>query len=882
MATEQKRYDFSKLLEKTNNVLASQGQPTLTRSIAQLGAAVRKLAQKPEVTAEINAQLFFASKGLDLAKHASHLRTMSLGSSVDMMQPVDDLDVDRFLEQQQELLVSSAVEECAHLNSLAFQQSLLGQIEDDWDLTKQDIVESMNFHTSAAKAAVAAVGPIGVRGASPVGDGASGTGMVDSLVWRDETASTISGANTLTGEHKEYAATLQDLHIRAIQQHTRHSGSIVADEGITDSSRVKVDPVDAVVAMRLASERVDVLVSQQLESQHAMIQSPIDTSDIGVSADAAADAVDCWNVIETLTRACHSGNAPLGTHANGSSVAYYTSDPSAKQRLVEGALSYLQDAFLQHIHDTVDDDRQVAAAAALSTGVGAGEHPGTATLVDAYVRSEGFLERFTAVEDAGRGGPGRGSLGAEDAASRVAGDLSWARVYMCLRVGDVHSAILVVKAMQSNGHVVDKLIDALIKRSKGNDPGQGWEALYREYVSATGQARTDPFRITVYVVVGRLRVDGATQRSMNTYVLTNIEDYLWLKLSVAWVSTDPLPSWLYAREATAVGGGSSSSSSGGAALTTLEQLQSHVTRLGEKHFGSGGSTPLLYTRVLLLTQQFELAVNSLIGKYPVLAAYIAFGLYTAGLLSVTHPDAPLLVLRSSPSPSTSSSSSLTLIDESKSSSSLSTTGYSINFAKIILNLAETCAHTAPVLAFHYIYTLRHLSSSPSPSSSSSMPLSNASSAMSFSTTSILSRPDIVADIDLLTTTKAFDALIGTTRSLMSSDVVARGPILIMLSPAEAATVITTAADRLSALSDYEPAMRLYTLGKRYDNVAQVRIVILITYIASWFHILSHRIVTTVYPLISMCFHNLSLGPTSYSLVTDPTLVTCCCPKGQCR
>lgn len=136
---------FGPVLAKSQNLLASQRLTLQSRNLTQLINATRKLAQKPDPNAELNAHMFFASKGIDLSKHSSAMQQLRVAASQEIIEPAEDLDVDSFLEHQHEMLISSAVEECARINANAFHQHYVARLDDDWAAAKRDILESMNF-----------------------------------------------------------------------------------------------------------------------------------------------------------------------------------------------------------------------------------------------------------------------------------------------------------------------------------------------------------------------------------------------------------------------------------------------------------------------------------------------------------------------------------------------------------------------------------------------------------------------------------------------------------------------------------------------------------------------------------------------------------------
>ncbi len=863
MASENK-YDFSKILEKTNNVLASQGQPTLRRTLPQLGSVVRKLAPKPEVNTEIGAQLFFASKGLDLAKHASALRTMPLMQTPDTMEPVDELDVDRFLEHQHELLISSAVEECSKLNAISFRQALIGQIEDDWDVAKRDILESMSFPLAGA----------GGSGSSSIG---SNSGLIDYTASTSTAARNMfsfaagpsvhggagassdlkfspSSAGALTAEQAEYVNALASLN-ELVKRET-HDASIKTGFGYNASassssslsSVAEIPPplsgLDVTGAFLHVAQGLEDAVKQRAQRAGAAAaaagggmgmlmgaNAAAGMEDLEAEVDAAASVVDTWSLlllqVRELANASSSFTHDVDSSVSGSAAGISNVALARKAALARGALAFLEQSFRFHVETEVrDSDVATYGVAAVLSGQAGHTEGDVAASVDAYLKSAAFRGRFVSHDGSALDGASSGGLGAggdvvgtgagalsltldgprnynvDDPVRLVAGDLSWARLYLCLRCGDVEAAVAVARAAVSRGAPAQTLLQSLEQRLNGQDPGALWNALQTEY-TREHPATSDPFRVAVYHVVGRFKLDSAVQRDrINRYVAINVEDYLWLKLSVAWLSAAPMPAWLHPKE--------------NQNTVSLEYLQLHILKLGEAHFSSPGSPPFLYARVLLMTQQFEQAVFSLLRTSPVLAVNLCVALHASGLIHCAPADAELLIPRKTglASSTSSSSSSTSSASSSSSSSSSLPTAFALNVTRILQRYADSVAGQSPVSAFHYLYYLKDV------------PVAAASAAAAVRDDAhrvaelFAQRQDVQSLVSLLCQSRDVTALVGTTRGPLSDVVVMRGPVLAMYTSQEASFILSTAADRLVTQGKWEVAVDLYSLAGLSGRVSQ--------------------------------------------------------------
>jgi len=143
--------DLGKILEKTQNLLANHGVTVKSRSLAQLNQITKRMAQQHDINFDMNAQIFFAKRGLDITKQQQLLQTIEASHAqvVETVEPSVDWDVDRWMENQQSQLLSSVIEECDQYNSLTFQDMFVSRLDDDWSQAKRNILESMSFEVGS-------------------------------------------------------------------------------------------------------------------------------------------------------------------------------------------------------------------------------------------------------------------------------------------------------------------------------------------------------------------------------------------------------------------------------------------------------------------------------------------------------------------------------------------------------------------------------------------------------------------------------------------------------------------------------------------------------------------------------------------------------------
>ncbi|XP_055955710.1 nuclear pore complex protein Nup93 [Patella vulgata] len=294
------------------------------------------------------------------------------------------------------------------------------------------------------------------------------------------------------------------------------------------------------------------------------------------------NVTDLWEMMKCMIE------VPFGR--TGDSISNTRSDQRIQTAFVENAKHYLEQTYLKYITTTIYGNLQQAQL---------GGVPGTYNLVKSFLKvrppvsireSEDFL---------------------------LEGQPVWAVIYYCLRCGDLKAADDVVKKaqhklgdfaafyseyVQSDGH----------RLSPGNDTKIKLQ--YRRIVKSS----TDPYKRAVYCVVGQ-----CDPNEDHTEVSDKIDDYLWLKLSQVQFEPDET----------------------GQEQFTLQKLQTLLYEdFGENHF-NGYQQPFMYFQVLVLTSQFEAAIEFLsrlerLRCHAVHAALVLFELKL--LLLPSNPQSQLL------------------------------------------------------------------------------------------------------------------------------------------------------------------------------------------------------------------------------------------------
>lgn len=310
--------------------------------------------------------------------------------------------------------------------------------------------------------------------------------------------------------------------------------------------------------------------------------------------------------------------------------------PQVQNILVTQARKYLEDRYKTYMTSVVMGNLQQACR---------GGVPGTFPLVRSYVAVR----------------VPQGLVGLEDGV--VEDQPFWPLVYYCLRCGDVAAALFCAKQAGSGMEEFCSVLEELVN-SKDKKLSSRLETLvkfqYRRHIRNT----IDPFKKAVYCVIGSCDVNDE-----HSEVAKTADDYLWLKLCQI-------------RE-------EDSADTQATDRMTFAHLQSLILEeYGESHY-SAHDQPHVYFQVLILTGQFEAAIEFLarIEKLRVHAVHIAIALNEHHLLGVpSNVQAPLLSVDPSDRPP----------------------ARRLNLARLIMLYVRKFEATDPKEALQYYYFLRSM------------------------------------------------------------------------------------------------------------------------------------------------------------------------------
>ncbi|CAH8654954.1 unnamed protein product [Heterobilharzia americana] len=240
------------------------------------------------------------------------------------------------------------------------------------------------------------------------------------------------------------------------------------------------------------------------------------------------------------------------------------------------ALEHLEAEFLEFVKATVANQPRLARL---------GGRPGTRSLVRAYLSLRLPLESIP--DDSFLNNSYQSS---EFDDGLVDGVPVWPMLFYCLRTGDTQVTLEVAHdAVNNLGNFVNVLEEYVENSRRLRTPNQ---ARFRQTCKHVIKSTRDPYKRLIYSILGQCDLN-----ENHTDVVSNVDDFLWIKISQV-IAYDPTEFIVASRSTTDD-------------TVTLCQLQSLLYETyGELHFDAW-SQPLIYFKILCLTQQYEAAIGFL-------------------------------------------------------------------------------------------------------------------------------------------------------------------------------------------------------------------------------------------------------------------------------
>ncbi|CAH8579659.1 unnamed protein product [Schistosoma turkestanicum] len=397
--------------------------------------------------------------------------------------------------------------------------------------------------------------------------------------WEQEAAGVLSALSGSNGPLDTELTCLPDL------ENYRHSdlGDVIQTMQLTRDELLYANQLDHYLTMRLSSTD---FTSFQNGVPRDLLTYMLRTQD-SVSREKQlkvhlknphSDVTEIWSLMKRISDRMRNEHASMLSYDRPLEVR---ASVSVQNTLSMCSLEHLESEFLEFIKVTVSSQPRLARL---------GGRPGTRSLVRAYLSLRLPSENMTDVSSLSNLYQLSEQNGWEFDDGLVDGVPVWPMIFYCLRTGDTQVTLEVARdALNNLGNFVNVLEDYIKHNRRLRTPNQG---RFRQTCKQVIKSTRDPYKRLTYSILGQCDLS-----ENHSDIISNIDDFLWIKISqvIAQESAEPVVSSKVGMEDT----------------LTLGQLQSLLYETyGEVHFDAW-SQPLVFFKILCLTQQYEAAIGFL-------------------------------------------------------------------------------------------------------------------------------------------------------------------------------------------------------------------------------------------------------------------------------
>ncbi|PRP84913.1 hypothetical protein PROFUN_07567 [Planoprotostelium fungivorum] len=291
----------------------------------------------------------------------------------------------------------------------------------------------------------------------------------------------------------------------------------------------------------------------------------------GVSSIPAPQLDECWDLIHCLV-------------ADVTPTTNSTRSTELERKLLRNSTGYLESKFLEHMDTVILENIGIAQG---------GGKPSFINMLRSYVRVRKQME----------------PQNFKDCILDNEGLPVWALVFFCLRVGQRKSIKALLEATKRDKNSNEAELERQVVQWSENSGRAEDRVAFHTSFKQVRLNSSDVFQQVVFSIVS-----SAPLTTMPPEVIRYWQDWVWHQLVLVEQST--------------------TIQSQVVRPNTLAELSATVRDYGFAYFSNNGKSPLVFVQVCLLTQQFELAVQSIMSQHELShdAVHIALCLYHYGLM----------------------------------------------------------------------------------------------------------------------------------------------------------------------------------------------------------------------------------------------------------
>ena len=471
-------------LAATDAPLDAVPLPAIHRNLEQIHAMSSALAKKASVpeTAKNRAHHLLAGRGFDPDLLNRNLKSIDLTASYEPLAPLAETDVEGYLRHQHEMMLVGVIDEALQGAVHDYRAAYEGNMDDDWDRAKADLMESLGHRASDWGAETPRAGA----------NSSSATAHMSSYRSGYAPASRMSTAP----DGSLLDMTGASLHASALD------ATSASNAGGSGPARSAMD------AKMLEYARVVYLLNEARTHHDAFPLLTAFKDVVKATTDRnpnKKEMKDCWKTLAMIMgeRDVRNGKFMGNVVSEG---RYAAQEPSAyAAAFVVGARTFLEKQFAKFVLVKV---RENPTAARL------GPKPGPIFLVRAFLKVKYFDRSWPSeFEDVVDEHP------------------FWAQIYYLLRCGHVDAAVELAESWPAAGAMRDYLAEYAASENRML-PAELWTQLLSENRQLPRDS--DRYKLAVYNLLGRCDTG-------KTYVSETTQDFLWVKLALVTQDVGELP-----------------------------------------------------------------------------------------------------------------------------------------------------------------------------------------------------------------------------------------------------------------------------------------------------------------------------------------------------
>ncbi|CAH8671433.1 unnamed protein product [Schistosoma rodhaini] len=397
--------------------------------------------------------------------------------------------------------------------------------------------------------------------------------------WEQEAAGVLSGLSGSNGPLDTELTSVPDLESYSHSE----SGSGMQTMQLTRDELLYANQLDYYLTMRLTStdftpiqNRVprDLLTYMSRAQDSVSHEKQLKTQ----LKNSHSDIMEMWTFMRTISYHMRNEHGSMLLYNHPLEVR---ASISVQNTLSLCSLQHLESEFLEFLKITVANQPRLARL---------GGRPGTRSLVRAYLSLRLPSDNVADVSSLSNLYQLSEQNGWEFDDGLVDGVPVWPMIFYCLRTGDTQVTLEVARdALNNLGNFVTVLEDYVNHSRRLRTPNQ---ARFRQTCKQVIKSTRDPYKRLTYSILGQCDLT-----ENHSDIISNIDDFLWIKISQV-IAQEPSESVVTSKISMDD-------------TFTLGQLQTLLYETyGEVHFDAW-SQPLVFFKILCLTQQYEAAIGFL-------------------------------------------------------------------------------------------------------------------------------------------------------------------------------------------------------------------------------------------------------------------------------